>query len=169
MLRGHKTDGAARYPSTDSTAAEPCAPRWRNASPVARCAGRWLKCSSRVTERLPSNAPKKEALRAFVWVIGVGCERVRVVVSEEKALWRYWWHAGKFVDDFRAAAPKGVAGRVSVSRLYAEPRGAARCRAVPSRRRGSPCGCPHPASPPTASPRAQGPSGLLKGSTTQSG
>ena len=43
------------------------------------------------------------ALRAFVWVICVGCERVRVVVLEGKALVRYWWHAGKFVDDFRAA------------------------------------------------------------------
>ena len=29
--------------------------------------------------------------------------------------------------DFRAAAPKGVAGRVSVSRLYAEPNRAVRC------------------------------------------
>ncbi len=42
----------------------------------------------------------------------------------------------------------------------AEPRGA-------GRRRGSPSGCPHPASPPTASPRTQWPSGLLKGSTTR--
>ena len=49
----------------------------------------------------------------------MGCERVRVVVSEGKVLLRYWWHAGKFVYDFRAGAPKGVAGRVSVSRLYA--------------------------------------------------
>ena len=49
---------------------------------------------------------------------------MRVVVSEGKALWRYWWHAGTCVYDFRAAAPKGVAGRVSVSRHYAEPRGA---------------------------------------------
>ena len=46
------------------------------------------------------------ALRAFVWVIGVGCERVGVVVSEGKALLRYGRHAGKFVYDFRAAAPK---------------------------------------------------------------
>ena len=105
------------------------------------------------------------ALRAFVWVICVGCERVRVVVSEGKALLRYWWHAGKCVDDFRAAAPKGVAGRVSVSRLYAEPRGAEPRGA--GRRRGSPSGCPHPASPPTASLRTPWPSGLLKGSTTR--
>ena len=42
----------------------------------------------------------KGALRAFVWVICVGCERVRVVVSEGKAFWRYWWHAGKYVEDF---------------------------------------------------------------------
>ena len=67
------------------------------------------------------------ALRAFVWVICVGCERVRVVVSEGKALLRYWWHAGTFVYDVRAAAPKGVAGRVSISRLDAEPSGAVRC------------------------------------------
>ena len=67
------------------------------------------------------------ALRAFVWVICVGCERVRVVVSEGKALWRYWWHAGTFVYDFRTAAPKGVAGRVSISRLDAEPSRAVRC------------------------------------------
>ncbi len=43
-------------------------------------------------------------------------------------------------------------------------------RAVPSgagRRRGSPSGCPHPASPPTASTRTPWPSGLLKGSTTR--
>ena len=73
------------------------------------------------------------ALRAFVWVIGVLRERVRVVVSEGKARVRDWWHAGKFVDDVRAAAPTGVAGRVSDSRFYAEPSRAEPSRAEPSR------------------------------------
>ena len=73
---------------------------------------------------------EKEAFRAFVWVIGVGRERVRVVVSEGKARVRDWWHAETFVDDVRAAAPTGVAGRVSDSRFYAEPSPAERCGAV---------------------------------------
>ena len=65
-----------------------------------------------------------------MWVIGVLRERVRVVVSEGKARVRDWWHAGKFVDDVRAAAPTGVAGRVSDSRFYAEPSRAERCGAA---------------------------------------
>ena len=64
-----------------------------------------------------------------MWVIGVLRERVRVVVSEGKARVRDWWHAGKFVEDVRAAAPTGVAGRVSDSRFYAEPSRAERCGA----------------------------------------
>ena len=112
------------------------------------------------------------ALRAFVWVIGVGRERVRVVVAAGKARVRDWWHAGTFVDDVQAAAPTGVPGRVSVSRRYAEPSRAEPSGAVlrgAGRRRGSPSGGPHPASPPTASPGTPWPSGLLKGSTPTSG
>ena len=60
----------------------------------------------------------------------MGRERVRVVVAERKARVRDWWHAGKFVDDVRAAAPTGVAGRVSDSRFYAAPSGAVRCGAA---------------------------------------